>query len=196
MGGSKPKPVQTPFENKQQTTNTYGRFSVADSPEAQEFLNTPLDFGSEINLKPVSVDPGVGRRTDLASQAAENRANSALSFGVPRFIREANAAKEQRDIRDQGAAEAQQAEYANQMGNNQLMAQQGAFNNNLKAQRTAAELERRRLLLPQYLQTGGSGSSSGYNTQLTQPQPGFLSSFGAGLGSGIGGALAGPLGKI
>jgi hypothetical protein len=84
-----------------------------------------------------------------------------------------------RDIRGQGAAEAQQAEYANQIANNQR-----------RQALTLTELERKRQVLPQIFQTGGSGTSSGYNTQVIQPQGGgFLSSFGGGLGAGLGGAL-------
>jgi len=165
MGSSKPKPVQAPYQQQQQQqqqqTNTYAPFSIANTPEAQAYLSQPLDYGSD-----TSVDPGVARRTSLASQAAENRANSAFNFGVPRFIREANAAKEQRDIQSQGAHEGQQAEYLNQQGNNAR-----------RAMTTNANLSRFERLLPQILQTGGSssgrGSMSGYNTQIVQPQPGF-----------------------
>lgn len=173
MGSSKPKPVKAPFEQTQ--TNTFAPQSIAGTPEAQSYLNQPLDFGD-----PVNVDPGVARRTALAKQSAENRANSAFNFGVPRFIREANAAKEQRDIDTEGAYQMQQAEYANQLGNNQM-----------RANKTLANLARYERLLPQILQTGGQ--SSGFNTQVVQPQPGFLQSLalnfarGAGAGLGVGG---------
>lgn len=140
MGSSKPKPMQTPYASQQSQTNTYAPVSIAGTPEAQNYLNAPID-----------VDPGVGRRTDLAEQEAENRYNSAFNFGAPRFAREAGLAKELRDIRGQGAYEAQQANYM----------------------KNALELQRRERLLPQILQTGGSGSMSGYNTQIVQPQPGF-----------------------
>src|SRR5262245_17552809 len=157
MGSSKPKPVQAPFQQQQQTTNTFAPHSIANTPEAQQYLNAPLDYGSDTN-----VDPGVGRRTALAEQESSNRYNSAFNAGVPRFIREMNQAKEQRDIQGQGAYEAQQAEYLNQQGNNAR-----------RAMTTNANLARYERLLPQILQTGGSGSASGYNTQIVQPQPGF-----------------------
>jgi len=159
---SKPKPVQTPFQQQQQTT--YAPFSVSQSPEAQSLLNTPLDFGSNFN-----VDPGVGRRTQLAEQEYENQANSVFNAGIPRFIREQQREAGLRRIRSQGAAEAQQAEFANQQLKNQA-----------SGLRTQAELERRRLLLPQFLQTGGM--SSGYNTQIDQ-RPGLF-------GQILGGATA------
>ena len=176
MGSSKPKPVQAPFQQQQQQNqqynNTYGAYSIADSPEAQAFKNTPLDFGDATN-----VDPGVGRRTALAEQEVGNRYDSALSAGVPAWIRNMNRAKELRDVQGQGAYEAQQAEYLNQQGNNAMRER--------KSMAEAARLER---LLPQILQTGGTsmgtGSSSGYNTQVTQPQPGFWQRAALGLISG------------
>jgi|SRR5262245_8581722 len=140
MGSSKPKPIQAPYAGQQQQTNTYGGYSIADTPEAQSYLGVPLD-----------VDPGVGRRTDLAEQAAYNRYNANYSPGISPEYRMSLRDAEIRDIRSQGAAEAQQANYA----------------------RNSLELARRERLLPQILQTGGSGSASGYNTQIVQPQPGF-----------------------
>ena len=157
MGSSKPKPVQAPYQGQTQTTNTYGYMSPYGQQGVQEFLDVPLDFGDEYN-----VDPGVGRRAALAEQEVENRYGSALNAGVPGFIRQMNQAKELRDVQGQGAYEAQQANYLNQQGNNAL-----------RSQRTMAELQRRQTLLPNILQTGGSGSTSGYNTQIVQPQPGF-----------------------
>src|SRR5688572_3448957 len=67
MGSTKPQPVKTPFEQNQReaTTNTYGSYSVAGTPEAQAFLSQPLDFGD-----PTNVDPGIGRRIDLDEQEA------------------------------------------------------------------------------------------------------------------------------
>jgi hypothetical protein len=176
MPSKQPKPMQTPFAQQQaqqqQQTNTYAPFSIAGTPEAQAFLSAPLDFGAETN-----VDPGVGRRTDLAEQEVENRYNSAFGGGVPSFIREMNRARELRGVRSQGAAEAREAEYVNQQANNQR-----------RQAMTMAELERRRLLLPQILQTGGSstgsGSTSGYGTQIVQPQQGFWHKAGLGLISG------------
>lgn len=169
MGTTKPQPVKTPFQQQQQQTNTYGTQSIGQTPEAQSFLSTPLDFGD-----PTNVDPGVGRRTDLAEEEAGNRWDSAFNAGVPSFIRQANRAKELRDIRGQGAYERQQAEFMNQQGNN---ARRGMV--------TQAELGRRERVLPQIVQTGGSGSSSGFGTQVVQPQPGFWQRAGLSL---IGGA--------
>lgn len=156
MPTPKPKPMKTPFEQRETQTNTFAPFSIADTPEAQAFLDVPID-----------ADPGVGRRTDLAEQEAENRANSVFGGGVPQFFRQQALASEKRGIRAQGAAEAREAEVA----------------------RNRMELERRRVLLPQILQTGGSGFSSGFGTQIVQPQPGFLHKAGlaaiGGLSSGI-----------
>ena len=157
MGSSKPKPVQAPFQQQQQSTNTYGNHSIADTPEAQAYLNAPLDFGQDYN-----VDPGVGSRTALAEEEIGNRYDSSFMSGVPAWIRNINRQKELREAQGQGAYESQQAEYLNRQGNNALA-----------AQRTAANLARRERVLPQIVQTGGSGSSSGYNTQIVQPQPGF-----------------------
>lgn len=195
MGSSKPKPSPPlPFQQQQQQQNTFGRFSISDSPEAEEFLGLPLDFGGSYGglSTDVSIDPGVERRTDLAAQEEENRVNSAFNAGTPRFFRENMLAKNLRDIRGQGAAEAQQARYAQQMGQRNLEFQKAQLMEGANRDRQMAELERRRLLLPQILQTGGSGSTSGFNTQLVQPQPGFFSSFGSGLGAGLGSALKFP----
>ena len=174
MGSSKPKPVAAPFQSNTQQTNTFGNYSIADTPEAQAYLNEPLDFGSDTN-----VDPGVGRRTDLAQQEAENRSSSALNFGVPGFIRRNNLAAEQRDIQSQGAYEAQNAQYLNQQGNNAR-----------RERMTMANLARRERLLPQILQTGGSGNTSGFNTQFPQNQPGFLQRLALGAIGGVSGGLA------
>jgi hypothetical protein len=134
MSKPKPQPVQAPFQ--QNNVNTYGTMSIADTPEAKAFLDVPLD-----------IDPGVGRRGDLAEQEMSNRWNSAFAQGVPEHIRMQQQDAERRNIRSQSAAEAQQAEYAKNL----------------------MELERRKTLLPQIVQTGGN--SSGFNTQIVQPQP-------------------------
>jgi len=146
MPTPKPKPMRTPFE--QQTT--YAPQSIAGTPEAQAFLDVPID-----------VDPGVARRTDLAEQEAENRANSVFSGGVPQFFREWALAGEKRGIRAQGAYEEREAQ----------------------AQKNRLNLERRRLLLPQIAPTG----QSGYGTQIVQPQPGFLQNLAVGVASGLAG---------
>ena len=125
---SKPKPQQLPFENK----NTFG-FQSQD-PNNQ--------FVKDYMSAPISVDPGAGRRTDLAEQGMQNRWNSAFTKGLPDLLRMQNMESEGRQIRGQGAAEMQQAQYAQQM----------------------ADLERKRTLLPQMVQTG----SSGYQSQLPQ----------------------------
>lgn len=161
MPAPKPKPFKTPFEQK----NTYGPQSIAPTDEARYFLETPMDFGD-----PVDVDPGVGRRTDLAEEEATNRWNSAFNAGVPNFIREANMAKELRGIRSQGAYEAQQARYMNQQANNAM-----------RERKTMAELGKRERILPQLFQTG----SSGFGTQIVTPPPSFWHQAGLKL---IGGA--------
>src|SRR5262245_52326976 len=144
MGSAKPQPVKAPYEQQQQQqqTNTYGSYSIADTPEARAFLDAPID-----------IDPGVGRRTDLAEQAAEHRYNANYSPGISPEYRMSLLDAEKRNIRGQGAYEAQQANY----------------------QKNALQLGRLERLLPQILQTGGAstGSTSGFNTQVVQPQPGF-----------------------
>lgn len=152
MPAPKPKPMQTPFQNQQQEARTYAPMSIAGTPEAQAYLDVPID-----------VDPGVGRRTDLAEQEVENRYNSVFGSSVPSFIREGNRARELREVRGRGAAEAQAARYA----------------------KNAMELGRRERLLPNIVQTGGSGSASGYGTQIVTPPPGFWHQAGLSL---IGGA--------
>lgn len=145
MGGQKSKPIKTPF----QQSNQYAPQSIAGTPEAQAFLDVPID-----------TDPGVGRRTDLEEQEVANRWDSAFMMGVPAWLRERMRESEMRGVRSQGAAEERGAE----------------------AEKNRLELERRRLLLPQIMGTG----SSGYGTQITQPMPGWGSSFASGLGQGIG----------
>lgn len=129
---SKAKPTQLPFDNK----NTYGFMS--QDPNNQ--------FVKDYMAAPIEIDPGAGRRTDLAEQGMQNRWNSAFSRGIPQLLRQQNMESERRQIQGQGAAEMQQAKYAQQM----------------------ADLERKRTLLPQMVQTG----SSGYQSQ--QPQGGGL----------------------
>lgn len=132
---SKAKPTQLPFENK----NSYGFMS--QDPNNQ--------FVKDYMAAPIEVDPGAGRRTDLAEQGMQNRWNSAFTGDIPQLLKMRNQESEGRAIRGQGAAEMQQATYAQQM----------------------ADLERKRSLLPQMVQTG----SSGYQSQ--QPQGGgFFSS--------------------
>lgn len=253
MGGSKPKPsAPLPFEQKQQSQNTFGLFSIADTPEAKDFLGLPLDFGGnnyagdaykdytgqaykdysgqaykdiKDNFK-FNVDPGVARRGALAEQGVMNRWDNALMGGVPAFLKTQAKARDLRETRGQNAAEAQQAEYTRQNAQQQAdyqsslaraqmrddaersLAQMRDDSERTRASmrdaaelnraqmldraasaRTATDVERRRLLLPTWMQTGGSGNTSGFNTQLAQQGPGFLSSFGQGLGSGLGSAL-------
>ena len=125
---SKAKPQQLPFENK----STYGFQSQdASNPFVKSYMDAPIE-----------VDPGAGRRTDLAEQGMQNRWNSAFSRGIPQLLRQQNVESERRQIQGQGAAEMQQAQYAQQM----------------------ADLERKRTLLPQMVQTG----SSGFQSQMPQ----------------------------
>jgi hypothetical protein len=151
---SKPKPqvVQTPYQGN--TSNTFGTASIADTPEAKALMDVNLD-----------IDPGVGRRADLAEQGMQNRWNSAFNSNVPTLLRQQNQESDRRQIQAQGGAEAQQAEYAKKM----------------------MDLERRKWMLPQVVQTGGS--SSGFNSQAFQPQ-------GNGILSGIAGAALGMIPKI
>lgn len=155
MGSKKPQTVTLPQQQQSQqyVSNSFAPMSIADTPEAQAYLDSPID-----------VDPGVGRRTDLAEQDLQNQWNSSFMSGVPAFIRQQQRQSGERQIRSQGAAEAQQAEFA-------------------KNQQLAARRER---LLPQIVQTGGTqtGSQSGYNTQLVPQQSGGL------LNSIIGGGAA------
>jgi hypothetical protein len=184
---------------------------AAGSPGVDDFLKTPLNFGDpnayggeaykDIPTE-FNIDPGVGRRTDLAEQEVGNRWNSAFMSGVPAYIREANRAKELRGVQAQGAGERQQAEYGRQQLQNQAlttraqMRDQGELaraniGNSIAGQTTAAELERRRQLLPQLVQTGGNSSGSGYNTQIQPGQQGWFGSLLQGAGSAIGGLGAG-----
>ena len=174
MGSSKPKPVQAPFQQQQQQTNTFGAQSIADTPEAQAYLSEPLDFGSDTN-----VDPGVARRTDLAEQRAGNQWDSSFNAGIPREYRQLLKDDELRQIRGQGAYEAQNAQYLNQQGNNAR-----------RERMSLANVARRERLLPQILQTGGSGNTSGFNTQFPQSQPGFLQRLALGAIGGVSGGLA------
>lgn len=156
MGGDKPKPIKTPFEQK----TTYAPVSISGTPEAKALLDVPLDFED---------DPGAGRRADLEEQEATSRWDSAFMAGVPSFLREQMKSREMREIRSRGAAETASAEA------------------DAKNRRIAAELERRRLLLPQIASTG----QSGYNTQLTQPQPSIWGQIAQGAGSALGGLASG-----
>ena len=130
---SGPKTIQTPFEKK----NAYGFESQdANNPYVKAFMDTPT-----------GVDPGVGRRTDLAEQDASNRWNSSFASGLPVNVRMQMQAAEQRQLHSQGAAEAQQAEY----------------------QKNQQEMSKRAMLLPQLVQTG----QSGYDSQV-KPGGGLL----------------------
>lgn len=209
MGGSKPKPIQAPFQQQQANTFSYYSPLNAQSPGVSDYLNTQLDFGGigdytgeaykDIKTD-FNIDPGVGRRTDLAEQAAQNRWNSAFMSGIPQEYRQMLRDSETRQIRSQGAAERQQAEYARQQLQNQASLQRAQMRdqselartglaNQAATQRTLAELQRRRDLLPQLVQTGGS--SSGFNTQILPGQQGWFGSALQGAGSVLGGALAG-----
>lgn len=125
---SKPRPQQLPFENK----NTYGFMSMDPN---NQFVRDYMDAD-------VEVDPGAARRTDLAEQAMQNRWNSGFSRGIPQLLRQQNMESEGRQIRAQGAAEQQQANYAQRL----------------------AELAKKERMLPQMVQT----SSSGYQSQMPQ----------------------------
>jgi hypothetical protein len=173
----------------------------AGSPGVENFLGLPLNFGDpnayqgkayEDIPTDFQVDPGVARRHDLAEQDIADRYNSAFNSGVPTFIRQANMEKELRAERANAATEDQEAQYQNQQLKNQAlttraqMQDQAELNkanigNNIAAQTTAADLERRRLLLPQLVQTGGNTSGSGYGTQVVQ-QPGFLQNLSGAIG--------------
>lgn len=247
MGGSKPKAVQTPFQQAQSNTYSYMSPLNSGSPGVQDFLNVPLNFGDPNAYTgegaksytgagsnaytgdayksiptDFNVDPGVGRRTDLAEQSARNNWNSAFMGGVPSFIRQANQDKALRDVRSQGAAEAQQAQYQNQQARNaalttkaqlqdqselnkanllnssdlaraQLLDQseqaRANMGNQQATQQTLADLQRRQLLLPQLVQTGGN--QSGYNTQIMPGQQGIFGQLLQGAGSAVGGLAAG-----
>lgn len=221
MGSTKPKAMQTPFkqeQNEQQSfTNTFDRFSIADSDEAKNFLGLPLDFGggnyAGEAYKDIptdfNIDPGVGHRTGLAEQEVGNRYDSAFNAGVPAWIRNMNRQKEVRDVQAQGAFERQNAEYgAQQLRNNALTERarmrdaaelaRANMADTAAGRRTEADLARRERLLPQILQTGGrssgSGASSGFGTQIVQPQPGFWQRLALGAAQGAGSTLLGKIG--
>ena len=145
MGAPKPKSVQTPYAGTSSgtQTNTFGYMS--QDPENQyvkAYMNAPID-----------VDPGVGRRYDLAEQEEGNRWDSGIMSGMPAHLREAYKQSSARKLRSEGAAQAQQAEYM----------------------KNALQLQRAGSLLPQMVQTGGSqtGSQSGYGTQVMPGQKPF-----------------------
>lgn len=142
---SKPSPIQTPFKSD----TTYGYASQdASNPYVQAFQATPT-----------TVDPGAGRRTDLAEQASENRWNSDFTSGLPIHLKMQLQESERRNIAAQGAAEQQSAEY----------------------QKNQLELQKNAALMPQLVQTG----TSGYNSQLPgSTGPGVASS-----AIGAGGAI-------
>jgi hypothetical protein len=224
-----------PFQQQQQQQTTYAPFSLTGSQEAKDFLNAPLDFGGgnyggnayqdytndaykDIkNDFKFNIDPGAGRRTDLAEQAAQNRWNSSFFGGMPQEYRQLLRDSETRQIRGQGAAEAQQAEYQRQNAQQQAdyqsslaragMRDAGELNrarlrdeseraragmlDQAASQQTLANLGRYERLLPQILQTGGNSASSGYNTQIMPGQQGWFGSLLQGAGSAIGGLGAG-----
>lgn len=158
MGGGKPKVYNLPFQ--QQQTASYGPVGYGSGPEVQAFLD-----------EPINVDPGVGRRTDLAEQEASNYWDSAFQSGVPKWIRDTQRQSQQRQIRSQGAYESQQAE----------------------SQNAALRLARRERLLPQIMQLGGA--SSGYNSQLYEPRRSPLWDVLQGFATGAGSALTGGIGR-
>ncbi len=144
MSGQK----KLPFSNT--TTNTFG-FQSQDPNDPNVKAYTDVNIG---------VDPGVARRTALQKQESENRWNSATMAGVPAYLKGQLLGQERREIGAQGAADAQEAEY----------------------QQNILELARREKLLPQMVQTGGT--SQGYQTAAGGGLGGLL----GGLGSAAGGA--------
>lgn len=161
----KPKPTVSqnlPFSSNstQTTANTYGTAGISDTPEAKEYLAQADAF---------NVDPGVGRRSDLQEQEVENQYNNAFAQGVPSFIRMRQRDAALRGVRSDAAAAQQQAEYTRQ----------------------GVRLGARERLLPQIVQTGSTGTSntSGYNTQLIQPQSGGLLNTVVGGGLGVAAAF-------
>ncbi len=155
MKKPKPEVIQTPYQQNQ--VNTYGTASIADTPEARAYLDMPIDL-----------DPGVGRRADLAEQEMRNKWNSAFAQGIPAHLRMRQQDAEARDIQAQHAAESQQANYA----------------------KTLIGLERRKDLLSHIVQT--SGQSSGYGSQVLPAQPSIWNS----IAQGAAGALVGAMTKI
>lgn len=161
MGAPKPTSTKSPFQNESSSTqtNTYGYMS-------QDPSNSWVKAYTDV---PIDVDPGVGRRSDLAEQEMENRWNSGFASGIPAHVRMMNVDAAKRALRSEAAAQAQQAEYA----------------------KNALALNRAGSLLPQMVQTGGTqtGQQSGYQTQVMPGQPGFMSSFLGGLGGALGGFI-------
>jgi hypothetical protein len=200
-----PKPQASPFNSQtanqgsgyNRTENRYGIGpSVANTAEGQAYLNTPLDYGAEYAPTNISVDPGVGRRTDLAEQDVENAANSAFNFGgVPAYIRNNYLQSQRRQVRAQGAAEAQQAEYQNQIGNEANRQFAAQYNSGIRGQRTNADLARRQSLLPGVVNTfsgtdtynTGNQNATGAQTMFPQGS-GLLNSL-IGAGATIGSAF-------
>lgn len=194
MGSTKPTPMKTPFENSQATTNTYAPFTIANTGEAQNFLDVPLRFGEGYkDIKTdFEVDPGVGRRTDLAEQRTLNEYDSGLMRGLPVEYRQNLRDSAVRKVREQGAAEAQAAEFARKQGEYGASVTRAQMEDAGDLAKTQFELGRRERLLPQILQTGGNSASSGFNTQLVQPQPGFGQQLLGGVVSGLASGLTLP----
>lgn len=157
----KPTPMQTPYSGTQTDNssesaetsfeNVMDSFSIADTPEAQAYLNSPIDVGR-----------GIDEAADLNQQRIENEYNNAFMQGVPTIFR--NTARNA-DINAANRNYGYQKQAAERARNEQMAA-------------------RRERLLPQIFQKSGktksSGSrtgtsaSSGYGTQIVQPQSGGL----------------------
>ena len=138
MGRSQPRPQRLPFEEHGRTSNTASYGFFSPSADDPN-VRAYLDV-------PIGVDPGVQRQTDLAEQRMELGWNSDFASGIPEQLRLQQEDVGRREFRSAAAARAQQAEYLQ----NQL------------------ELARRAALLPQFAQTGSTGTadSSGYRSDF------------------------------
>lgn len=164
MPSKKPTAMQTPFESNQtqnttgETDTELGSYSIADTPEAQAYLNSPID-----------IDRGVDEAADLDRQRISNGYNNAFMGGVPGLFR--NQA-ENADINASNRSYGYRRQAAERQRNDQMA-------------------ERRKTLLPQTYQrrtktTGTStGKSSGFNSQIVQPQSGGLLNTVVGGGLGV-----------
>lgn len=104
----KPKPTKLPYENETEQTDSYDLFSIANTPEAQAYLNTPVE-----------VDQGAAQGGDLRKQSIDNQYNNAFTANIPTLFRNMAQNADTRAV-DQDVAYRQQA--ARRSANEQMAA--------------------------------------------------------------------------
>lgn len=147
----KPKPdiQQTPYEGYQDSVgtqeDTYDLFSIANTPEAQAYLNSPVD-----------VDRGIDQAADLNREGIENSYNNAFMAGIPALFR--NTAKNA-DINAMNQNYGYQKQAAERSKNEQMAA---------RRERLLPMFQRTKS------KTTGYGHNKGYGTQILPPSSGGL----------------------